>query len=690
MDNSTGLGLSDVNVKIVETQQGTASQKDGEFIIDNIYPGEYTIEISAIGFEIARNTVVVSAGKATSINILLNPKVINMEKIVVTATRSPQLLEETADVTLVQTAGEIRAMGAVQVNDIIEYMPGVSSIGGTGSGQPFKRSVSLNGMPANYSLILLNGRRVLSSHIHTGANVNVVPPEHIERIELVKGASSALYGTDGMGGVLNIITKNGSTSPGISFISYGGTQNTYHNGISVAGSIGKYINHSLFSSWEQTDGTPIIEPVFRKDKLGYTMFHLMDQFDVETSEKFKASTSLHYMNSETPYRQNPKASWFFIPCIDLEYQHSDHFSLRASGYYSQWKSQLNNELNELASPVILFRYDGWKDQNILFGAEYIYRNFSRSRVIEHDQQSYGVFVNDEFRLGARWRFLTALRLDKVQNIEPVICPKLSVLYNLNENIAFRTSAGRGFKAPTIHELYETLYVHTGDIHCRAGNPDLEPEYSTTVNAGIDLHLSDRLSFILNGSYYSIENMITPVDHGLEDPTNYFPRELIPFITDSLVYIYRRENIHKGTIASGEMKILWHFFDAYTLETGFNISHNKNKDTGETLPYYPGQSLSFKLQGVQTLIKGINIGGFVGLNATMDRKIWRFKHDGEQQGSLNDYQKLDAGLSILFSNGYEFFVNGENLLGQELHLYEDVDFITQGTALYRFGIRLFTH
>jgi len=393
------------------------------------------------------------------------------------------------------------------------------------------------------------------------------------------------------------------------------------------------------------------------------------------------------MNTETPYQVNPQASWLFTPSVSLEYNYSAHFNVQASGYYSQWKSQLNSEFNELVSPEVLFSYDGWKNQHILFGAEYIYRNFSRKRVAEHDQQSVGVFVNDEFRLGARWRLLTAVRLDKVQDINPVISPKLSVLYDLTDNLAIRTSAGRGFKAPTIHELYETLYVHTGDIHCRAGNPDLEPEYSTTVNGGIDWQLSDRFSVILNGAYYSINNMITPVDHGLEDPTLYFPREQIPYVTDSLVYIYRRENIHQGRIASGEMKMLWNFLDGYSLETGFNISHNKNKDTGESLPYYPGNSFSFKLEGRQAISQQVEIGGFVGLNTTIDRKIWRFKHDGEQQVSLNDYQKLDAGLSIMFSNGYELFLNGENLLGQELHLYEDVDFVTEGSALYRFGIRL---
>ena len=233
VDKSTVEGLSHVNVRIIETRQGAASQSDGTYILNNVEPGKYTVEFSAIGFRVVRKTANVVAGGAITINIALIPKVLEMEKIVVTATRRPRLLEETPDVTLVQTSGEIRAMGAVQVNDIIEYMPGVSSIGGTGSGQPFKRTVSLNGMPANYSLILLNGRRVLSSHIHTGANVNVVSPEHIERIELVKGATSAIYGTDGMGGVLNIITRKGSISPGISFTSFGGSRNTYHNGISV-------------------------------------------------------------------------------------------------------------------------------------------------------------------------------------------------------------------------------------------------------------------------------------------------------------------------------------------------------------------------------------------------------------------------------------------------------------------------
>jgi outer membrane receptor for ferrienterochelin and colicins len=691
IDKSTGQGLSNVNIIIVDSRQGTASNADGEFRIDNLIPRSYTLHFSAIGYKnVTKYGVIVRPDEVTLIEIQLEPAVIEMEKIVVTATRYPRLLEQTPDVTIVQNFAEIRAMGAKQVDEIIAYMPGISTLGGTGSGHPFKRTVSINGMPAYYSLILLDGRRVLSSHIHTGTDVNMIPPEHIERIELLKGAASALYGTDGMGGTLNIITRQGSEKTRISFISYGGSRKTFHNGLSLTGKISNQVYHSLFTSWDESDGMPIVEPIFRKDKLSYTMFHLMDRFDAEITSGLKGTASFHYMNTEAPYQQNPQASWLVTPDLKLDYTISNTISVQTSGYYSQWKSQQNSELNEIVSPEFLINYKGLKNHQILLGTEYIYRNFARIRVAKHKQRSFGAFLQDEFSYGPQWHFLAALRLDKVENIDPVWSPKLSVLYNLNENLALRTSIGRGFRAATVHDLYETLYSHPGDIHYRAGNPDLQPEYSTTLNASINWKLSDRLSVMINGYYYSIDNMITPVDHGLEDPTLYFPREQIPFVTDSLVYIYRRENIHQGRIGGGEIKMLWYFMDGYTFEGGFCILHNKNQDTGKTLPYYPGKSLSLKLQGNQSITNRLTIGGFIGLNATMGRKIWRFKHDSEQQLNLDNYQKLDAGLSLSFQNGYELFLNFDNLLCQEIHLYEDVDFIIEGTPLYRVGIRLQTN
>ena len=691
VDKTTGFGLNKVNVTIVNSRIGTSSIDDGQYRIGNIVSGKYMLQFSAIGYKkVIIDSVFVISNKVTSIHVSLDPTVIKMDQVVVTAARQSRLLEDTPDVTIIQTSDEIRRMGATQINDIIEYMPGICSVGGTGSGQPFKRAVSINGMPANYSLILLDGMRVLSSHIHTGANVNVISPEHIERIELVKGAMSAQYGTDGMGGVLNIITRKGSEKMGLTFTSYGGSQKTYHNGLSITGSIGKNIKHSLFSSWEQSDGQPIIEPVFRKDKLSYARFQLMDRIDAEIFDSFKASASIHYMNIETPYQQMPQASTLLTPRVSFEYKALNNITILASGYYSKWQSQLNDELNEISSPELMINISGLNNHNLLLGTDFIYRNFARKRVSEHDQQTFGVFLQDEFKIGSSWHILTAVRLDKVENIDPVVSPKLSVLYRMNEKVSCRASIGRGFRAPTVQDLYETLYSHPGNIHYRAGNPDLKPEYSTTLIGGIDLKLTDILSLMLNGYYYSIDNMITPVDHGLEIPTQYFSPEQIPFITDSLAYIYRRENIHQGMIVGGEIKMLIQLLPGYVFESGLNLTHNENKDTGQSLPYYPGKSLSLKIRGRQRVCRGFEIGGFLGLNTTMDRKIWRFKHEGEQKLNLENYQKLDVGLSLFFQNGYELFVNVDNLLGQELHLYEDVNFITEGTQQFRAGLRLHTN
>lgn len=687
VDQSTGLGLSSVNIAILGSAQGTVSSGDGRFRITGLDPGEYSLRFSLVGYKpFVKKAVKVKAREVTSITIQLEPTVIEMEKVVVTASRHPRLLEQTPDITIIQNFIEVRAMGAKRVAEIVEYMPGISTLGGTGSGQPFKRTVSINGMPAYYSLVLLDGKRVLSSHIHTGANVNVIPPEHIERIELVKGAASALYGTDGMGGTLNIITRKGAEKTRASFTTFGGSRNTFHSGLSLSGKISKGVYYSLLTSWEESDGEPIVGPVFRKGKLSYSMFHVMEQLNAQISPNLKGTASFHYMNTKAPYRQDPMVSWYLTPELRLEYTLSEALSLQTSGYYSKWKSQQNGELNEIASPEILLDYGGFENHQILLGTEYIYRNFARTRVTEHDQQAVGLFIQDEISWESSCHLLIALRMDKVENLAPVWSPKLSALYHLSERLDLRASIGRGFRAPTVQDLYETLYSHPGDIHYRAGNPDLQPEYSTTFNAGISWRWFDRLSLMINGYYYAIDNMITPVDHGLEDPTLYFSREQIPFVSDSLVYIYRRENIHQGRIVGGEFKLLWNLIDGYTFEAGLCFSHNKNLDTGKSLPYYPGKNLSLKLQGKQPVTKWLTVSGFIGLNATMGRKIWRFKHDREQQLHLDDYQKLDTGLSLIFRNGCELFLNIDNVLAQEIHIYEDVEFIIEGTRLYRMGFR----
>ncbi|HKJ70057.1 MAG TPA: TonB-dependent receptor [bacterium] len=688
INERTEKPLPHVNVVVMDTHRGAATRASGEFTITGMSPGTYTLRITAVGFESVEKPVTVSSGETVHPEITLFPQPLESQEIVVTGTRRAVYQENAPEVAFVMNDVHLRQMGAADVSDALSYLPGVHTEGGTGSGQPFKRTVSINGMPAIYSLVLVDGTRMLSSHVHTGVNVNMVPPENIERIEVLKGASSAQYGSDGMGGVVNIITKSGTQSPTLNVSAYRGTRNTSHADISYSGPVGEKVVNNAFINWEQSDGLPIQQPQFREGALDYSLLTFMDRLDATLTSNLSFSGSLHFVDAVTPYKQSdPYHSRLLVPKMGLEYSPADHWEIRPSAYYTRWKSERNDELNELLSPEVLVSYDGLPHQHVLAGAEYYHRNFTRSRVPEHQQRSWALFLQDEYSPHPFFSLLAAVRLDKAEKINPVISPKISIHYKPGIPFSLRLSAGRGFRAPTVQDLYETLYSHPGDIHFRAGNPDLEPEYSTGVTGNLVWHPHYRVSLMATGYFNKIDNLITPVDHGLEDPTKYFSPEEIPFITDSLVYVYRRENIHRALVTGGEFELNWEFSQGWRAATGFSLIHNRNQDTGESLPYYPGKSVFARLTGARNLSRDFHLHGFIGLCSIMDRMIWRFKHDQEQQVQLDDYNKLDAGITLTFKNNYHFFLTAENLLGEELHMYEDVELITTGESFVRGGIRI---
>jgi outer membrane receptor protein involved in Fe transport len=270
----------------------------------------------------------------------------------------------------------------------------------------------------------------------------------------------------------------------------------------------------------------------------------------------------------------------------------------------------------------------------------------------------------------------------------VVSPKLSVLVKPVPILRLRASAGRGFRAPTVQDLYETLYGHADDLHFRAGNRDLKPEYSTNLTGGVELVPVHRLSVMVNGYYNTIHDMITPVDKGPQDPDELFPGISADLgLVNSQVYIYQRQNIHKALVTGGELRARFLIHKGYSVEGGFSLVHNENTKTNEILPYYPGKTAFFKFNAAQPVTPKIELSGFAGIKATMDRAIWKYKHDGPQKVDLKDYQKLDAGLGIKFVRRYELYFMARNLLQQEIHMYEDKELLTEGKMLFEGGLKV---
>lgn len=460
----------------------------------------------------------------------------DLKEVVITATRIQKLLKKTPEVMHVITSKDIEQLNVSSTGEILEYLTGVNIESGTGSGYPQRSIVSLDGFPANYTLVMIDGIRMLTEHIHTGQNIDFIPPENIERIEVVKGAASAQYGSDAMGGIVNIITKKASDTTESSICFTGGSYETYNTSITVRTPVNKNVSISTFSNYEQSAGIPLLAPVHRIGNMGYTKFSSMNNLNWDINKNSSLNSNIYYTQNSMEFRDEDVYGRMFLSSMDYKYLVNDKILISGRLKYSHWDAQQSGEDNDLLNPEIFIRWNLLKNHTITAGTEFRHNKFSRTAVLERSQNTIGVFLQDELDLD-NFSFLFALRFDQAENITPVLTPKIAAMYRVNDNLRIRGSFGRGFHAPTVQELYEEGYGHGGRAY-RFGNPELEPEYSLTSTFSIEYSPIRNLQLLLHGYYNTITNMITPVYSGIweENPD-----------TTLLIDKWVRTNIHQAEI-----------------------------------------------------------------------------------------------------------------------------------------------
>lgn len=611
-----------------------------------------------------------------------NTPPILLEEVEITSSRSEQLLKNTPAIVRVISKTEIESIKPRNTSEVLDYIAGVAIETGTGSGLPNRGIVSLNGYPAQYCLILVNGTRLLTEHIHTGQNINLIPVNEIERIEIIKGAGSNQYGSGALGGVINIITKSGKHGSEAMVYANGGSYNTYSGGASVKSRINDNISSYTFTDWIQTDGMPLLAPAHRLGKMAYNSLNLTQRINANITEKLHADTWVKYVRNRMDWGDGENYSYLFIPNLNLDYYLRSNFSLHAKAAYTEWFNETAAEKNQLIHPELWANWSLNENNSMVFGGDYAIHTFTRSKVETHSQTAVGIFVQDQHRFNESFAAEIGLRLDMVQDISPVITPKFAMLYRPLEFIGFRLGYSRGFKAPTPQELYEEGYGHSGSA-LRFGNPDLKPEFSHTGSIGLDVNLQNKL-FIDASAYYSkVENMIVPVYEG-------------PWYeVDSSKNVWRRQNILEANIISGQIGVKYLLLNNYGFHISYSYSNNfTSSDDSQQLPYKPGQSLSMKITGKQNITSKISLHQFVSLRAVTGRSAWNWKPasgiENDPSGlitALEDYQKLDAGITISFDNKYDVSLNVSNILGQDIQNLDDALTIIDGEPVFSIGLRL---
>ncbi|RKY42124.1 MAG: hypothetical protein DRP80_07100, partial [Candidatus Omnitrophota bacterium] len=219
-------------------------------------------------------------------------KAFNLGEVIVTATKTEHTLGDVPAEAEVITKDEIKAKNIKTVQDALMYLTGIKINKNCGSWGD-KGKIEILGLDAKHTLILVDGQRILGGHA-AAADLQQIPIEAVERIEVVKGPASALYGSDAAGGVINVITKSAPEKPTFSAsVSFGsrGTQIHEVNGGAKKDKFGCFLNYT----YRESEGVHKITDQYRENMFQASFEY---KFSPESKLTLKPSYSEHRMKDE--------------------------------------------------------------------------------------------------------------------------------------------------------------------------------------------------------------------------------------------------------------------------------------------------------------------------------------------------------------------------------------------------------
>jgi outer membrane receptor for ferrienterochelin and colicins len=482
--------LAGASVIIKGTTFGTVTDRKGFYRIAGIEPGKYVVRISFIGYETQERSIEI-AHEDIKTDFFIPESNIDLNEVVVTGTKSEKTLKNVPVLTQVISARKMLDLGITNVPDALQTMvPGLNvSQFGT------RVSITLQGMDAKYVLFLIDGERI-AGEVNGDIDYSMLNLENIDRIEIIKGASSSLYGSNAIGGVINIITKKINDPFDAKFYSRFSKYNELYTGGSIGlkkGIIGSRTSMN-YSHTDGYDNTP--ESAHDWTQNPYSSFSISQKFEITPSSYFSLIPYFTYYQFErgnvsarpahdlyTDFNSGLKGKYYFG-------KHSLDFSYYRDRYNTYNVLELLNNRRDTASYDIIqtVRTQGnfnFSDRNTLTaGLEYNYENLFTTR-IDGGLKGAGeavVYLQEDIRLGRRWNLIGGVRASDHSNYGFNAAPKLSLMFKQGF-LNFRASAGTGFRSPSLKELYMN-FDHFGEWYI-IGNPELKPESSKYLSGSVE-------------------------------------------------------------------------------------------------------------------------------------------------------------------------------------------------------------
>ena len=703
IDKATGEHLPYIVVVLKGTTIGVSTDNTGHYLMRDIPEGTYTIEVAAIGYKTERREITVKKGISYEMNFMLEEDHIQIEGVIVSATRSETTRRMSPTLVNVVGMDVYDKTNSTTVAQGLSFQPGVR-VENNCQNCGFQQ-VRINGLDGQYTQILIDSRPIFSA-LAGVYGIEQLPANMVDRVEVMRGGGSALFGSSAIAGTINIITKEpvrNSASISHTTTSIGGSS-AFHNTTDINASI-----------------------VSEDNKLGLAIFGQNTSKDAWDANG-DGFTELSKISGQTAgFRGYVKTGLYSK--ITAEYHHLEEFrrggdninlppheamiaeqtkhGINTGGLKFDWFSKnQKHRLNAFASVQHINResyYGAGMDPNAygktldltwVGGVQYVHKfedcifmpadltagleyneDYLRDNMWGYGRQTdqtvriASAYAQNEWK-NEKWGILVGGRLDKHNLMDGLIfSPRANIRYNPTENINFRASYSYGFRAPQAFD--EDLHIDNvgGTVSMIRLAEDLSVEKSQSVSISADLYRNWgewQANFLVEGFFTDLDDVFALKEIGFEDG----------------ILIKERHNESGARVFGGNLEGKIAYRNLFQLQLGLTAQNSKYKEARSwsddveatrdmfrtpdlhgyfTASYNPAKKLTLALSGTYTgsmLIE--HHAGMIDRNTTVKTSpFWdmgfKAAYDFRIYNSFN--LQLNAGIQNIFNSFQKDFDSG---------------------------------
>ena len=598
LDKQTGEHLAHIVVMLKGTTIGVATGNSGHYMIRNVPEGDFIIEVSAIGYKTQYREISIRKGRSYEVNFSLEEDHVQIDGVIVSATRSETTRRMSPTLVNVVGMDTYAKTNSTTVAQGLSFQPGVR-VENNCQNCGFQQ-VRINGLDGQYTQILIDSRPIFSS-LAGVYGIEQLPANMVDRVEVMRGGGSALFGSSAIAGTVNIITKepvrnSGSISHTTTAI---GGFSALHNTTDINASIVSEDNklgiavfgqNTSKDAWDANgDGFSELSDIsgqtlgFRSylktglySKLTAEFHHLQeyrrggDNIDLPPHEAMIAEQTTHSINTGglkfDNFSKDQKSRFNIFASI----QHINRDSYYGAGMDPNAYGQ-TTDLTWVGGAQFVQKFDRLLfmpsdlTAGIEYNEDYLKDNMSGyGRTTSQTIRIISAYAQNEWK-NAQWGILIGGRLDKHNLIDKVIfSPRANLRYNPTENINLRASYSYGFRAPQAFD--EDLHIDNvgGTVSMIRLAEDLTVEKSQSVSISADVYQSWgdwQCNFLLEGFYTDLDDVFALKEIGFENG----------------ILIKERHNESGARVFGGNLegKVAWK--DVFQIQLGITAQNSKYKE-----------------------------------------------------------------------------------------------------------------